>query len=127
MLRRPDYPGVPDPTSRLEIPLTHVVPGDIIHLSAGDMVPADVRMLSAKDLFVNQASLTGESLPVEKFAAPVPASSSALDLNNVAFMGTNVISGTATAMVVATGGRTYFGSIATSVAGQQPDQLRPRH
>ncbi len=103
----------------MEIPLTHVVPGDIIHLSAGDIVPADVRMLSAKDLFVNQASLTGESLPVEKFAAPVTGATSALELNNVAFMGTNVISGTAVAMVVATGGRTYFGSIATSVAGQQ--------
>jgi len=109
----------PGPSTRIEVPLTHVVPGDIIHLSAGDIVPADVRMLSAKDLFVNQASLTGESLPVEKFSAPVTGATSALELNNVAFMGTNVISGTATAMVVATGGRTYFGSIATSVAGQQ--------
>jgi len=106
------------PTSRVEIPLTGVVPGDIIHLSAGDIVPADVRMLSAKDMFVNQASLTGESLPVEKFAAPISGATSALELNNVAFMGTNVISGTAVAMVVATGGRTYFGSIASSVAGQ---------
>ncbi len=93
------------PTSRVEIPLTGVVPGDIIHLSAGDIVPADVRMLSAKDMFVNQASLTGESLPVEKFVAPLSGASSALELNNMAFMGTNVISGTAVAMVVATGGR----------------------
>ena len=106
--------------SRTEIPLTHVVPGDIVHLSAGDILPADVRILAAKDLFVNQASLTGESLPVEKFGvAAETAGKSALELANVAFMGTNVVSGTATAVVVTTGPRTFFGSVAASVTGQQ--------
>ena len=106
--------------SRTEIPLTHVVPGDVVHLSAGDILPADVRVLAAKDLFVNQASLTGESLPVEKFgAAADTAGKSALELPNVAFMGTNVVSGTATALVVTTGPRTFFGSVAASVTGQQ--------
>jgi Mg2+-importing ATPase len=106
--------------SRTEIPLTHVVPGDIVHLSAGDILPADVRILAAKDLFVNQASLTGESLPVEKFGAAADSTGkSALDLPNVAFMGTNVVSGTATALVVTTGPRTFFGSVAASVTGQQ--------
>jgi P-type Mg2+ transporter len=111
------HPKAPE---RREIPLAHVVPGDIIHLSAGDIVPADVRVLTARDLFVNQASLTGESLPVEKHAQEAPASiKSALELSNVAFMGTNVISGTASALVVATGPRTYFGSIASQVSGQR--------
>ena len=100
----------------MEIPLTHVVPGDIVHLSAGDILPADVRVLAARDLFVNQASLTGESLPVEKFPAPAAATiTSALELGNAAFMGTNVISGTATAVVVTTGPHTYLGSVASSV------------
>ena len=106
--------------SRTEIPLTHVAPGDIVHLSAGDILPADVRILAAKDLFVNQASLTGESLPVEKFGAVAETTGkSALELPNVAFMGTNVVSGTATAVVVTTGARTFFGSVAASVTGQQ--------
>ena len=106
--------------SRTEIPLTHVVPGDVVHLSAGDILPADVRVLAAKDLFVNQASLTGESLPVEKFGAAADTTGkSALELPNVAFMGTNVVSGTATALVVTTGPRTFFGSVAASVTGQQ--------
>jgi len=110
----------PQPQERREIPLSHVVPGDIIHLGAGDIVPADVRVLTARDLFVNQASLTGESLPVEKHAVEAPASiTSALDLCNVAFMGTNVVSGTASAMVVATGARTYFASIAQQISGQR--------
>jgi Mg2+-importing ATPase len=110
----------PKPSERKEIPLAHVVPGDIIHLSAGDIVPADVRILSARDLFVNQASLTGESLPVEKHAAEAPlGATSALELPNVAFMGTNVVSGTASAVVVVTGARSYFGSIARQVAGRR--------
>ena len=105
--------------SRTEIALTHVVPGDIVHLSAGDILPADVRILIAKDLFVNQGHLTGESLPVEKFSAAIDATGkSALDLSNVAFMGTNVVSGTATALVVTTGPRTFFGSVAASMNDQ---------
>ncbi len=104
---------------RKEIPLAELVPGDIVHLSAGDMVPADVRILSAKDLFVNQASLTGEAMPVEKFAGQA-SSGSVLELPNIAFMGTNVVSGTATAVVVLTGSATYFGSVAAAVSGQRP-------
>jgi len=85
------------------------------------MVPADVRILSAKNLFVNQASLTGEAMPVEKFAAHAGGDGkNVLELTNVAFMGTNVVSGTATAVVVFTGASTYFGSVAAGVAGQRP-------
>jgi Mg2+-importing ATPase len=103
-----------------EVPLHQVVPGDIVHLSAGDIVPADARVVAARDLFVNQAALTGESLPVEKFAgAAASAAKAALELDNVVFMGTNVVSGTATAVVVATGPRTCFGSIARDVATQR--------
>ena len=110
----------PASAQRKEVPLAQVVPGDIVHLSAGDIVPADVRVLSCRDLFVNQAALTGESLPVEKFpTAAGDGPRSALELNNVAFMGTNVLSGTATAVVVATGVRTYFGGIAGQLAGQR--------
>jgi Mg2+-importing ATPase len=112
----------PGPPVSVEVPLAHVVPGDIIQLSAGDMIPADVRLLSAKDLFVNQAALTGEALPVEKFPAPAPAGvKSAIDLPNICFMGSNVVSGTAVAVVVATGGSTYFGAVASSMAA--PRQL----
>ena len=133
VLRKDKRLGVPDEVSKhfpialrskgsekREIPLTNVVPGDIIQLSAGDLIPADLRILTARDLFVNQAALTGESLPVEKFAAPVYRRvGSALELENVAFMGTNVVSGTALAAVVMTGKRTYFGGIAADVAGQR--------
>jgi P-type Mg2+ transporter len=112
----------PRPPVSVEIPLAHVVPGDIVQLSAGDMIPADLRLLSAKDLFVNQAALTGEALPVEKFPAPAPAGvKSAIDLPNICFMGSNVVSGTAVAVVVATGGNTYFGGVASSMAA--PRQL----
>ena len=101
-----------------EIPIRQLVPGDIVRLSAGDMIPADVRLLSAKDLFIAQSALTGEALPVEK--TPLPAQSPAqnpLELTNVAFLGTNVTSGTATALVLNTGDDTYLGSIAGSLAG----------
>ncbi|MEI7768532.1 MAG: HAD-IC family P-type ATPase [Chloroflexales bacterium] len=100
-----------------EIPLRLLARGDIVQLSAGDLVPADVRLISAKDLFVNQAALTGEALPVEKHvpsAAPPPPS--ALDLQNICFFGTSVVSGSATALVLATGPTTYFGSMATHLA-----------
>jgi Mg2+-importing ATPase len=103
-----------------EVPLKLLVPGDIIRLAAGDMVPADVRVLSAKDLFLNQAALTGEALPVEKKAAPAPADiQNPLDLPNLCFLGSNVESGSATAVVIHTGGRTYFGSLAASIVGQR--------
>ena len=101
-----------------EIPVRQLVSGDVVVLSAGDMIPADCRVLSARDLFVAQAAMTGESLPVEKFVQPVApgvalvADAGALDQRNLVFMGTNVVSGTATALVVATGGRSYFGTLA---------------
>ena len=104
-----------------EIPLAELVPGDIVLLAAGDMIPADVRILTAKDLFVSQSALTGEALPVEKFAHPCETGgSNPLAYDNLAFMGTNVVSGSATAVVVATGGRTFFGSLAQRVTAQQP-------
>ncbi|MBY0274161.1 magnesium-translocating P-type ATPase [Candidatus Binatia bacterium] len=103
----------------VEEPLLRLVPGDVVHLSAGDMVPADVRILSCRDLFLTQASLTGESLPVEKHATAVPlGSQSTLEAPNLCFLGTSVESGTATAMVVETGGRTYLGTIASTLAGE---------
>src|SRR5271165_7259440 len=94
-----------------------VVPGDIVRLSAGDMVPADARLLTARDLYVLQASLTGESLPAEKQATSDPASTKA-DSPNMVFLGTSVVSGTATAEVVATGARTAFGDIESRLASR---------
>jgi Mg2+-importing ATPase len=103
-----------------EIPLKQLVPGDIISLAAGDMVPADIRILTAKDLFLNQAALTGEALPVEKSAAPPsPDIQNPLDLPEICFLGSNVESGCARAVVVHTGDHTYFGSLATSIVGQR--------
>jgi Mg2+-importing ATPase len=103
-----------------EIPLKELVPGDVILLSAGDMVPADARVLVAKDLFVNQSTLTGESLPVEKHEASAPVDiKNALELPNICFLGSSVESGTGTALVVQTGGSTYFGSLATSITGER--------
>jgi Mg2+-importing ATPase len=106
-------------TKRLEVPIDALVPGDIVHLSAGDMVPADLRLLSAKDLFVNQSALTGESMPVEKFSGPDAEAKTALEARNLCFMGSNVVSGTATGVIAATGERTYFGALAGSLVGQR--------
>ncbi|HLO33595.1 MAG TPA: magnesium-translocating P-type ATPase [Anaerolineales bacterium] len=103
-----------------EVALKMLVPGDIIRLAAGDMVPADVRILSAKDLFLNQSALTGESLPVEKNPAPVSGEiENPLDLPNTCFLGSAVESGTASAVVIHTGDKTYFGSLAASIVGQR--------
>lgn len=99
-----------------EIPLDEVVVGDIVHLSAGDMLPADVRILDAKDLFVSQASLTGESEPIEKIPMVNETRDAITDYTNIAFMGSNVISGSASAVVVAVGDHTLFGSMASEVA-----------
>lgn len=112
----------------LEVPISELVPGDIIQFSAGDMVPADVRLLASRDLFISQAILTGEAIPIEKYDAmscvaqkssedDVSSENELLELSNICLMGTNVASGTATAVVVATGGRTYFGSLAKSIVG----------
>ena len=104
-----------------EMPLRELVPGDIINLSAGDMIPGDVRVIASKDLFVSQGSLTGESLPVEKFHDPeTKVVSSPTELRNICFMGTSVQSGTATAVVVVTGIHTYFGTMAGSITGEAP-------
>ena len=100
-----------------EIPRRDVVPGDTIRLSAGDLVPADARLLIARDLYVQQAALTGESLPSEKQATGEPASTKA-DAPNMVFLGTSIVSGTATAEVVATGARTAFGDIAARLAAR---------
>lgn len=103
-----------------ELPLKELVPGDIVKLSAGDMIPADLRVISSKDLFLIQASLTGESLPIEKFdSRETRANISPLEFSNVCFLGTSVESGTAMGAVVATGKLTYFGSMAGSITGQQ--------
>jgi P-type Mg2+ transporter len=103
-----------------EISLKILVPGDIVRLGAGDMVPADVRVLSAKDLFLNQAALTGEAMPLEKKPAPASADvQNPLELPNICFLGSNVVSGSATAAVIHTGNRTYFGSLAASIVGQR--------
>jgi P-type Mg2+ transporter len=104
-----------------EIPLADLVPGDVVKLAAGDMIPADVRILSCKDLFLNQASLTGESFPVEKFDAPEPvAGKSPLELSNICFLGTSVESGSAIAVVVETGLNTYLGSMASAITEEPP-------
>ena len=103
-----------------EIPLKELVPGDIVKLSAGDMIPADVRLITAKDLFIIQATLTGESMPVEKTDARDPrANVQPIEHTNLCFLGTSVESGSATAVIVATGAQTYFGKMASSLAGQQ--------
>lgn len=105
-----------------EIPISQLVPGDIVHLSAGDMIPADVRLISAKDLFIIQATLTGESMPVEKMETPDTRQGvGLLERSNSCFLGTSVESGTAKAVVIATGAHTYFGHIARSLAGQQEE------
>ena len=103
-----------------EVPLKLLVPGDVIRLAAGDMVPADARVLFAKDLFLNQSALTGESLPVERKADVTSADvQNPLELPNICFLGSNVESGTATAVVIHTGDRTFFGSLAASIVGQR--------
>jgi Mg2+-importing ATPase len=103
-----------------EVLLKNLVPGDVVRLSAGDMIPADLRVISSKDLFVIQASLTGESLPTEKFdTRELRDNISPLEYSNICFLGTSVESGAATALAVATGKHTYFGTMAGAITGQQ--------
>jgi len=100
-----------------EIKIKEIVPGDIIDLYAGDMIPADLRIISCKDLFINQASLTGETFPIEKFADPVsPKNSSLSELTNIVFMGSSVVSGTALGVAVKTGLSTQFGELSRRLA-----------
>ncbi|MDE1901553.1 MAG: magnesium-translocating P-type ATPase [Alphaproteobacteria bacterium] len=106
---------------RHELPIDELVPGDIVWLSAGDIVPADLRILSARDLFVNQSALTGEAMPVEKFPVMTgDANVGLLSMPTLAFMGSHITSGTAKAVVAATGTQTYFGSLAKSIVGARP-------
>jgi Mg2+-importing ATPase len=100
-----------------EIKIREIVPGDIVDLFAGDMVPADLRIISCKDLFINQASLTGESFPIEKIAEPIhPESKAISELTNIAFMGSSVVSGTGLGLVVKTGLATQFGELSRNLA-----------
>ncbi|WP_220810823.1 magnesium-translocating P-type ATPase [Cupriavidus sp. UME77] len=112
--QRRSEPGALPITS--ELPIGALVPGDIVHLAAGDLVPADARLLASKDLFVNQSALTGESLPVEKFALESASGDEPGTLENIVLMGTAVVSGSATVVVVLTGPRAVFGSIARSLS-----------
>lgn len=102
-----------------EIDLKCLVPGDIVHLSAGDMVPADARIITSKDLFVNQATLTGEALPAEKHAEPVISLTNPLESSNLCFLGTNVESGTAEMLIISTGHQTYLGALAKSLVEKE--------
>ena len=103
-----------------DIPIAEIVPGDIVILQAGALIPADLRLISAKDFFVSQSSLTGESMPVEKHAEAADITGRGLiELPNACFQGSNVVSGTARGLVVNTGSRTHFGSIAEKLAGQR--------
>jgi magnesium-transporting ATPase (P-type) len=100
-----------------EIAVSQLVPGDMVELAAGDMIPADVRMVTAKDLFVTQGSLTGESFPVEKSEIEKTSATTApFDLTSIAFLGTSVESGSATAVVIATGKETFLGGVAHSLS-----------
>jgi Mg2+-importing ATPase len=107
--------------SRIEVDAETVVPGDVLWLTAGSLVAADARVLEAHDFFVNQAVLTGETFPVEKHAGEVPAGASLAQRTNVVFHGTNVRSGTARALVVATGKATVYGQIAERLALHAPE------
>jgi len=108
--------------AKQEVKLSEIVPGDVVYLSAGDVAPADARVITAKDLFVNQSTLTGESFPVEKTSAPLKTKElSPAEWNNCLFMGTSVVSGTATAVVLKTGGRTEYGKIAKRLVAKEPE------
>ncbi|WP_192458138.1 magnesium-translocating P-type ATPase [Musicola keenii] len=120
VLRSDDQTGYSD---YQDIPMDQLVPGDIVKLAAGDMIPADLRVLQARDLFISQASLTGESLPVEKVAQSRQHNpGSALECDTLCFMGTNVVSGTALAMVINIGVNTWFGQLAGRVVQQDGEE-----
>ncbi len=100
--------------NQITVDIENIVPGDIVKLSSGDMIPGDVRFIETKDLFVDQASLTGESNPVEKFSV-LKEFETITDISNIGFLGTNIVSGSSTAIVLATGNDTYLGSMAKSL------------
>ncbi|MDF2865593.1 MAG: mgtA [Clostridia bacterium] len=99
----------------VEIPLTNIVVGDIIKLSAGDIIPADLRVISSKDMFLSQSSLTGESEPIEKFVSNSKENAEIFELENICYMGTNLVSGAAIGVVIATGKDTYLGQMSSSM------------
>ena len=98
----------------IEVNIEELVPGDIVKLASGDMIPGDVRFIETKDLFIDQSQLTGESNPVEKFTTS-ETNVGVTDLSNIGFMGSNIVSGSAKAIILTTGGNTYFGSMAKSL------------
>ena len=103
-----------------EIPIERLVPGDVVRLSAGDMIPGDLRLLEAKDLFINQSALTGKSMPAERHAPACDGcSEDAFALSNLCFMGANVVSGYGTGVIVQTGSKTFFGQLAHEIAGRR--------
>ncbi|MDD5172017.1 MAG: magnesium-translocating P-type ATPase [Candidatus ainarchaeum sp.] len=103
-----------------EVHIKTLVPGDIVYLSAGDIIPADLRVLSAKDLFINQAAMTGESFPAEKTGEAIaPKTATLTELTNIAFMGSNVVSGTGYGLILKTGDQTQFGQLAAHVSAQE--------
>ena len=104
-----------------EIPLDRLVPGDLVHIAAGDMIPADLRLISSKDLFINQATLTGEALPVEKHAdSAKTGQQNPLEMENLCFLGTNVESGSGLGIIVSTGAKTYLGTLAKGLTDEEP-------
>ena len=105
---------------KAELPIDEIVAGDIVYLSAGDMIPAVLRILSAKDLFVSQSALTGESEPVEKLGAAAKPGSALTDTDDLAFLGSNVLSGSARAVVIAVGNETMLGAMARELNGKPP-------
>ena len=118
----PVTPGAPAGEDFFEIPLDQLVPGDTVRLSAGDMIPADVRLIESKDLYVDQSALTGEAMPVEKRSEAQQAKSDdALSLAGICYMGSHVVSGYAIAVVVHTGARTFFGRLAHGLAGAREE------
>lgn len=110
---------------KIELSVDQLVPGDLIHLSSGDMIPADIRILSCKDLFINQSAMTGEAMPVEKFATS-KMTDNVFDLANICYMGTNVISGTALGIVIATGRNTFLGELSNRMnkASKKPTNFQ---
>ncbi|MFW5647621.1 MAG: magnesium-translocating P-type ATPase [Candidatus Alkaliphilus sp. MAG34] len=105
-----------------EISMKYIVPGDIVHLATGDMIPADLKVIKSKDLFISQSALTGESQPVEKYSTiktELNPRMNPSDIENICLLGTDVVSGSAVGVVVATGNDTYFGSIAKSIVDKK--------
>jgi P-type Mg2+ transporter len=114
----PPTPGTLPGEDFFEIPLDQLVPGDTVRLSAGDVIPGDLRLLTARDVFVNQSALTGESMPVEKRAErQESAAGDPFELSNICFMGSSVVSGYASAVIIRTGQQTYFGRLADTIVG----------